>query len=232
MNNFRADLHCHSTYSDGTATPSELIQLACSIGLKGLSITDHDTIEAYPEAIAEAKHNNIPLLPGLELSAVHQGTSVHVLAYSFALDSAPIHDFCRQQRERRNLRNQAILDRLAAHGMPLTTDDFPNGMISGEMDRSFGRPHIAQAMLKKGYVHSLQQAFHEYIGEGRPCYSPGNRCSVEETLEIIHRTQGLAIIAHPHLIESCATLRDLLHMPFDGIEVYYARFPRLRKQDG
>lgn len=101
MNDFRADLHCHTTCSDGTTAPRELVQLACDIGLKGLSITDHDTLEAYQEAIPAAAERQLPLVSGLELSAVHKKASVHVLAYSFSLGSAPIRDFCLRQRERR-----------------------------------------------------------------------------------------------------------------------------------
>lgn len=219
MNEFRADLHCHSTYSDGTYTPSELIELACKIGLSGLSITDHDTIEAYREAIPEAAERQLPLIPGLELSTVHKGKSVHVLAYSFQLNSADILDFCKNQRARRENRNKAILERLASHGMPIEEDE-----LSSPLDnRSFGRPHIAQAMVKRGYVSSIQQAFHEYIGDGKLCFYPGSRFSVEETIEIIHKARGVAIIAHPHLIEN-SIVKDLLEMKFDGIEGYYARF--------
>lgn len=123
-------------------------------------------------------------------------------------------------------RNRSIIELLAAQGMPLTTEDFPEGLLSSQSQCSFGRPHIALAMMKKGYVKSLQQAFQEFIGEGKPCYAPGNRFSVEETLEIIHQAHGLAVIAHPHLIENAAILKDMLSMNFDGIEGYYARFPR------
>lgn len=227
MHDFRADMHCHSTCSDGSATPLELIDLACKIGLKGLSITDHDTIEAYHEAMPAAFAKQLPLIPGLELSAVHKNVSIHILAYSFRLDSLPINDFCRQQREMREERNRLILDLLAKHDMPLSVDDFPVDHLSSY---SVGRPHIALAMMKNGYVKSVQQAFHEHIGEGKPSYAPGNRVTVEETLEIIHQAQGLAVIAHPHLISHVAVLRDLLSMNFDGIEGYYARFPKSEQE--
>lgn len=225
MSVFRADLHCHTTCSDGTVSPRDLIQLAADIGLSGLSITDHDTLEAYHEAIPAAESCQIPLLPGLELSAVHKQESVHVLAYSFSLNSQPILNFCRNQRESREQRNRAILDRLAAHGMPLTAEDFPVDLFSTQSGHSLGRPHIASAMMKKGYVQSLQQAFQEYIGEGKPCYQPGNRLSAEETIDIIHQARGLAVIAHPHLIANTGTLKALLSMNFDGIEGYYGSFP-------
>lgn len=225
MNEFRADLHCHTTCSDGTVSPEDIIQIACDIGLQGLSITDHDTIAAYMEAVPAAKAKNLPLISGVELSAMHRQTNVHLLAYSFSLNSAIIEDFCRRHHQRRELRNQMILDRLAAHGMPLSSDDFSQDLLSPQSKKSMGRPHIALAMVKRGYVQSIQQAFHSYIGEGKPCYAPGSAFSVEETIELIHRANGLAVIAHPHLIENVGILKDLLDMKFDGIEGYYARFP-------
>lgn len=228
MLDFRADLHCHSTCSDGTATPQEIIELACQKGLQGLSITDHDTIEAYKEAIPIAKAKGLPLVSGVEFSAVHKETSVHILAYSFPLHSPLILDFCHKHYQRRLLRNQAILDRLTAHGMPLTLEDVhPRALVS---QVSMGRPHIALAMLKKGYVTTIQQAFHDYIGEGKSCYEPGHTFSVEETLDLIHCAKGLAVIAHPHLVENIGIIRDLLTMKFDGIEGYYARFPKSKQE--
>lgn len=225
MDEFRADLHCHTTCSDGTVSPQAIIQLACDLGLQGLSITDHDTIAAYKEAVPAAQAKNLPLISGLELSSVHHQVSVHILAYSFPLTSLIIEEFCQRHQQRRELRNQAILDRLASQGMPLSLADFPQDMLIPHSKHSIGRPHIALAMMKKGYVQSIQQAFHRYIGEGKSCYVSGAAFSVEETLEIIHQAKGLAIIAHPHLIDNVAILRDLLDMNFDGIEGYYARFP-------
>lgn len=225
IDNFRADLHCHTTCSDGTVTPKDIIQIALDLHLQGLSITDHDTIEAYQEAVPAAEQKNFPLISGVEFSAVHRETSVHVLAYSFSLSSSHIKEFCRQHHQRRCLRNQAIIDRLASYGMKLNVEDFPAGLFANISQHSIGRPHIALAMMKKGYVQTLQQAFQEYIGEGKPCYVPAGAFSVEETLEVIHQSKGLAIIAHPHLIENRSILKDLLNMNFDGIEGYYGRFP-------
>lgn len=227
MTEFRADLHCHTTCSDGTSTPQQIIELACEKGLKGLSITDHDTIEAYREALPLAQARNIPLLSGVEFSAVHREISVHLLAYAFSLDSPIIKDFCSKHHLRRLERNQAILERLSKHGMPLTLEDVhPNAFLQS----SLGRPHIAQAMVKKGYTSSIQQAFNDYIGEGKSCYIAGGTFSVEETLNVIHRAKGLAIIAHPHLIQETKLIKELLEMSFDGIEGYYGRFPRTQHE--
>lgn len=227
MNQFRADLHCHTTFSDGTLTPEEIIKLASTIGLRGLSITDHDTIDAYPDAVPIAEQVGIALLPGIEFSASHRGKSVHILAYSFPWNSSVIHDFCQKHTQRRLLRNRGILQLLNKHGMSITEEELqPNLSQHG----TIGRPHIALAMLKKGYVSSIQEAFSLYLGEGKPCYTPGGYFSVQETIDLIHKAQGLAIIAHPHLINDQTLIRDLLKMNFDGLEGYYARFPKVQQE--
>jgi predicted metal-dependent phosphoesterase TrpH len=223
MNDFRADLHCHSTCSDGTLSPVEIIELARSIDLKGLSITDHDTIDAYEQVEAIAKEYNFPLISGVEFSAALGKKSVHMLAYSFSLQSKAIHDFCLRHKQRRSERNQMIIDLLAAQGMPLKAEDVRE--LFSNFHSSIGRPHIALAMIKNGYVSSIQQAFSLYIGEGKPCFAPGKVFSVEETLDVIHQANGIAVIAHPHLIDDVKIVKDLLTMNFDGIEAYYGRFP-------
>jgi predicted metal-dependent phosphoesterase TrpH len=221
MIEFRADLHCHTTCSDGTVTPEEIIKLAHQIGLKGLSITDHDTIEAYEKAFPLAEEYHLSLIPGIEMSSVHRHTSVHILAYSFPLNSPVIQRFCLTHQQQREERNQKILDLLTAHGMPLRLEDLPNHPSS---NRTIGRPHIALAMIKKGYVNSIQEAFLKYIGEGKPCYVLGRYFTAQETIDTIHQAKGLAIIAHPHLIGDSQILLDLLKMNFDGLEGYYGRF--------
>lgn len=226
MNEFRADLHCHTTCSDGTTSPHEIIHMALENGLSGLSITDHDTIDAYDEALPLAKKMGIEMISGVEFSSMQDEVSVHILAYSFPLNSPVIKDFCLKHKLRRTNRNREILKRLAAHGMPLSeeevlaviTDCPPNAQCT------VGRPHIAQAMLKKGYIHSIQEAFNKYLGEDKSCYTPGESFTTQDTIDIIHQAKGLAVIAHPHLINHAKTLKKLLEMNFDGIECYYARF--------
>jgi 3',5'-nucleoside bisphosphate phosphatase len=220
---FRADLHCHTTCSDGTVTPTDIITLAIESHLSGLSITDHDTVDAYQEALPIAKQNQFPLVSGVEFSAMHKETSVHILAYSFSLQSEMIQNLCLKHKQRRIERNHLIIERLGKAGMPLQNEDICE--LESDFHSSVGRPHIAAAMVKRGYVESIQQAFNLYLGEGKPCYAAGRSFSVEETVDIIHQAKGLAVIAHPHLIENVKTLRDLLDMEFDGIEGYYARFP-------
>lgn len=226
MTAFRADLHCHSTCSDGSLAPKELLALAKQIGLSALSITDHDTIEAYETAIPLSAEIGVQLLPGVEFSTVFNGTSIHILGYNYDPKNPDISAFCNRHLERRRHRNSDILDLLNKHGMPVSEEELqaaaPLTFKAGQ--RVIGRPHIAMAMMQKGYVTSVQEAFRKYIGDGRPCFSQGASFTVEETLEVIHRANGIAIIAHPHLINQAAIVNALIEMDFDGIECYYGNF--------
>ena len=221
MSEFRADLHCHSTCSDGSLTPTEIVQLAKKKGLSGISITDHDSIEAYATAIPACAELGIELLTGVELSTVLNGVSIHILAYGFQPDDKEMLAFCQRHAERRFIRNQAILALLEKHGMPLSQQDLAAPSL---LPRTIGRPHIALAMVQKGYVASLQEAFKKYLGDGRPCHTQGASFSIEETIEVIRRSHALSVIAHPHLLTDQKILNSLLEMPFDGIECYYGKF--------
>ncbi|MBY0529111.1 MAG: PHP domain-containing protein [Rhabdochlamydiaceae bacterium] len=216
---FRADLHCHSTCSDGTFSPVELISHAKQIGLKGLSITDHDTVEAYKTAIPAAKEQGILLGTGVEFSCIFKQWSIHILGYDFLIDDPGILNLCAQHQHRRLKRNQAILDVLAKLRMPISEEE-----LRAKGEDSIGRPHIAQLMVDKGYVSSIREAFQQYLGDGKRAFVSGDPFSIPETIDIIHQAQGKAFLAHPHLINRNHLIKELLRLPFDGIECYYGRF--------
>ncbi|MEM1282190.1 MAG: PHP domain-containing protein [Chlamydiota bacterium] len=218
MSEFRADLHCHTTASDGTLNPQEIIEEAIRCGLKGLSITDHDTIEAYHEAAPAAMEMGIELIPGVEFSTEYMGSNVHVLAYSFNTRHPSIIKLCEYHKERRVKRFFKMLEKLQEKGVHLKETDFDLN------DGSIGRPHLAKSMIAGGYVRSVPEAFKKYLGDDQPCYVNPETISTEETIKIIHEANAYAVIAHPHLINNQNTLLGILELPFDGIEAYYARF--------
>ena len=225
MTTKRYDLHTHSTVSDGTFLPNELIDLAASYELAGISITDHDTIDAYTDELFSYAHEkNIEIVPGVEFSSCYGDTGIHLLGYCFDIDNPEIKQFCIRHKERRRERNLLILDLLKKAGMELTLDDLSDakGVV--------GRPHIASAMIKKGYVATLQDAFRLYIGDGKPCFAPGNRFSLDETIGVIHKAGGKAVLAHPILLKKRSLIKKLLELPFDGVECFYANFSG--KQNG
>lgn len=216
---YYADLHCHTNCSDGSTSPAELIELATKLELKGLSITDHDSIEAYQSAIPAAQKANIRLGTGVEFSCEFQGISLHLLGYDFDLKNTGIHQLCLRHQKRREVRNLAILAKLALSGMPISYDE----LRTSAQGKTVGRPHIAQLMVEKGYVKNLREAFNLYIGEGKKCYDPGQPFTVEEAIEVLHAAKGKAFIAHPQLLPDEFPVDALLKLPFDGIECYYSR---------
>lgn len=228
-NNWRADLHCHTTCSDGSFTPEELIHHAKAIGLSGLSITDHDTFTAYDIALKLAAEQDLPMIIGAEFSTVFNDTSIHVLAYSFYIQHPLINALCQRHITRREERNQGILDKLAKKGMAISYEDIKSN-AKAPLNHSWTRPHIAQALIEKGYVESVKDAFSLYIGDSAPCYVQGKTISTQETLEVIHAAGGFAVLAHPHLIDKARIIPDLMLLPFDGIEVHYGTFTTVQNQ--
>lgn len=213
------DLHTHSTVSDGSFSPKELVDHASSLGLSGISITDHDTIGAYTdELFSYAKDKEIEIIAGAEFSSAYQDTGVHVLAYCFDLEHPLMEEFCERHKRRRKERNSLILSLLNKKGFPILESDLEFA------DSVVGRPHIATAMIKKGYVATIQEAFKLYIGDGKPCFAPGNRFSLEETIDVIHQCKGKAVLAHPILLKKRSLIKKLLELPFDGMETFYANF--------
>jgi len=226
MKDFYADLHCHTTCSDGSKTPEEIVMLAKEIGLSGLAITDHDSIAAYNIALPFAKAENIKLVTGVEFSTMHNKSSIHILAYGFSPSNPIIEAFCEKHSLRRLERNLAILRLLEKNHLLISEDELlaESVLENADIKKTIGRPHIAQAMIKKGYVKTIQEAFQKYLGDRKICYAEGSSFSTLETLELIHQAKGLGVIAHPHLVDNQHVLRDMLTMNFDGIECYYARF--------
>lgn len=221
---FRADLHCHTTCSDGSKSPQEIIELA-ALTLQGLSITDHDSIKAYDSVLPLAKSAGLLLISGIEFSSMHLGTSIHVLGYAFDLQSEFIHNLCQRHVQRRKERNLGILELLTKKNVPISEDDLiaANPLLKDKEQHTIGRPHIAKAMMMKGYVETIQEAFQRYLAENACCYVSGTPISTQETIDTIHEANGFAVIAHPHLIGNARAVKQLLEMNFDGIESYYAK---------
>lgn len=221
---FKADLHCHTTFSDGSLSPQALIDKAKAIGLSALSITDHDSVEAYKTALPYAKEQQMLLGTGVEFSCVFKERSVHLLGYDFDCSHPQLLAFCQRHVLRRTERNRKILEKLKEQKMALEEEELR------AMGHMIGRPHIALLMVKKGYVPSIKEAFYRYIGDGKPCYFQGAAFSIEETIGVIHAAGGKAFIAHPHLLHHSCKMKELLHFPFDGIECYYAHLPKTQER--
>lgn len=215
---YRADLHCHTTCSDGTKTPTEVLHLAKEKGLSALCITDHDSLDAYtPQLFTLAEELRIQLFMGVEFSTRFHKISVHILGYGIE-KTEELLAFCQKHKQRRDARNHAILEKLRNLSLPISEEELQE-VATGHI---VGRPHIAFVMVQKGYVKSIQDAFDRFIGDRKCCFVEGESFGVQETIDIIHASRGKAFIAHPHLIQKSGILKILLGMNFDGIECYYS----------
>jgi len=186
------DLHTHSTLSDGTATPEENVRLAIERGLEGLGVTDHDTIDGIGEAISAAA-GDLAIVPGLELSAEHDGTSLHVLGYWVDPAHDGLRDELRRLHDTRFRRGELIVDRLRSLGFDVSFERVR--AIAG--DDLIARPHIAQAMVEAGIVETERDAFDRYISDDGPAYVPKHALAPVDAVALIRDAGGSSVLAHP-----------------------------------
>ena len=226
------DLHAHTTASDGSFSPTELVAHAREVGLSALGITDHDTIGGWNEAFAAGESLNIEIVPGVELSVAYEGGRFHLLAYYCAVDSELTEVLAEIQAARSN-RNVVIFDNLRELGLPLEEAE----VFAFAGDKGVvGRPHFAQAMMKRGYVESTQEAFDKYLADGKPAYSTKAVLTPQRALELIRLAGGVSVWAHPprsgqhSLDELEACLKDWVGWGLDGLETYYSAYTDAQAQ--
>jgi hypothetical protein len=190
------DLHMHTTASDGRHSPEELVSRCWTAGIRTMSVTDHDTIAALPAAAAAATSLGMTLVTGIEITSVHGGKDVHVLAY-FVSESTPgLPELLARQRSQRLARALEIAERLATLGAPVDADEMIQ-VASAPGGKSLARPQIAQMLLAAGHVASVAEAFERYLGESSPAYVPHRGASPAEVVELITRGGAAASLAHP-----------------------------------
>ena len=216
------DLHTHSTASDGTLTPAELVRHARDRGVEVLSLTDHDTLSGLAEAIGEAERLGMDFVPGIEISAEFEPGTLHILGYYLNPSDKALEDKLTWLREGRDNRNDVILGKLTSLGHPLTMED----VLVFAQGESVGRPHIADAMVAKGYVVDKEQAFDMYLAKGGPAYADKERMSAGNAISLIRNAGGLAVLAHPQWLgldrsALSSFVHDLREMGLAGLEAYY-----------
>jgi 3',5'-nucleoside bisphosphate phosphatase len=213
------DLHSHTTASDGTLSPRELVRAAVRRGVRVLAITDHDSTDGLAEALDEAaKHPPLTIVPGLEINCDVPGAEVHVLGYCVDYDAAWFQEFLREQRAERVARVHRIAARLAELGMPID----PAEVFAIVKEGSAGRPHVAQVMMRCGYVTSVREAFDKWLHASGPANVPRKRFTPMEAVAIIRRARGVPVFAHPGLAARDELVPDLVAAGLMGIETYYA----------
>jgi len=222
------DLHIHSTASDGTLSPSEIVSMACECHLRAISITDHDTIEGSRQALDQGIPPSIQFLIGVEISAAplteySTDSSYHILGYGMDLDDPELNRVLNKLQRARKDRNPDIIEKLQASGFEISLQEVCE--LAGE--GLLGRPHIARVMLEKGYVASIDQAFDDYLGKGRSAYVDKYRVDIGHAIELIINSGGIPVLAHPGLLEPVddaaldALVAVLKKMGLMGIEVFY-----------
>jgi predicted metal-dependent phosphoesterase TrpH len=216
------DLHLHTTCSDGRLTPSELIRLAASQGLKVVSVTDHDSTEGLAEANeAVREFPQMRIIAGIELSTDIPGDEIHMLGYFIKYDDAQFQDTLLRFRRGRVERARLMVEKLDALGIHLDWDRVQE--IAG--DGSVGRPHIALAMVEAGYCTEPQYAFPEYLGRNGLAYVERPKMLPAEAVEMILGIGGVPVLAHPaYMLDMRASIAQLVPAGLMGMEVYYSRY--------
>ena len=233
------DLHLHSTASDGRLSPADLVDAVAAAGITVMALTDHDTTAGVAEARACAAQRGIDLVPGIELTAVEEGRDIHVLGYFLDPADERLQAFLRAQRVSRVARVEAIAARLSEIGMPIDLSavlaDVPE-----RSGRAVGRPQVARAMIRAGYVHDVQQAFTAWLGTGCPAFVPRQGLTPERVIHTVHELGGLASLAHPGRTAIDGRIAPLHRAGLDALEAFHsdhsdeerARYARLALDAG
>lgn len=212
------DLHTHTTASDGTYAPRELVAEAASRGVRVLAITDHDSTEGLAEAFEEAERRRpTEVLPGIEINCDVEGAEIHILGYLMDWQAPWFQAFCLEQRRERRARVHRMVERLAGLGMPLDAGE----VFAIVKEGSAGRPHVARVMVARGYVKTVREAFDKYLGTGKPGHVQRKKLAPEDAVRIIRRAGGVPVFAHPGLADRDELIPGLIAAGLMGIECYY-----------
>lgn len=212
------DLHLHTTYSDGSLTPNELIKKAKELGYSAIAVTDHDTVKGIDEAIKAGQENDLEVIPGIEFNTRFQNYDVHILGYLIDYDNIYLLNLLNKIKKERKDRIKKMLQLLKdLYGFEISLKEIKE--ISA--NNIIGRSHIARLLIEKGYLENWSKIFDNYIGKGQPAYIDRKKITPFEAIDIIKKADGIPVIAHPGLIENNNLVQKIVNYGIDGIEVYY-----------
>ncbi len=213
------DLHAHTTASDGVLPPEELVRLAKNCGVSVLAVTDHDTLAGISAATAEGKRTGLQIVAGVEITAYVDELEVHILGHFVDPDDAQLNEFLASLRNDRILRVRRMIDKLWALGLPLDADEIlRQAQTPGS---SVGRPHLAQAMVRRGYVASVQEGFDRFLTPGKPAHVERSRIPAGEVISAIKRAGGVPSLAHPGVYGQDEIIPCLVEQGLVGLEVHH-----------
>ncbi|HLY26837.1 MAG TPA: PHP domain-containing protein, partial [Aggregatilineales bacterium] len=215
----RLDLHLHSTASDGVYSPSEVVNIALTNHVNVIALTDHDNVSGLEEARKAAGSSGLMVLPGVELSSEEKKKDRHILGYMFNPLDQPFLSVLAELRGARVGRAERIVQKLGDLGVQIPLKRVYDLAGTG----SVGRPHVAQAMLEGGYVHSLQEAFDKYLSDSGPAFVPHYQLDPAGAIDLLHRAGGVAILAHPGRLDEDyhPVVEALVPLGLDGLEAFY-----------
>ena len=216
------DLHCHTTASDGSYTPIQLVELAKARGIAAIAVADHDTLDGLSEAIATGEANNLCVIPAIELSVNTTWGSLHLLGYFPQPNPKNVAERINHIQSFRERRNPIIAEKLHALGIPINLED----VIGAAGGQVIGRPHFAKVMVEMGVVSCPQKAFDKYLKKGAPAYVDRDRLDLQEAIQLIKADHGIPVLAHPGLIPIAADydiehiVKSFTDMNGGGVEAY------------
>ena len=217
------DLHCHSTFSDGSYSPAQLVGMGVEAGLSGLALTDHDCMAGIPEFLEAGKGKDIRLVPGIELSVDCDCGQMHMLGYWMDIHDEALNGQLEWVRNGREMRNKQILQNLNGLGFEMTWEE----VRAQAGDGVVGRPHFAQVMLAKGYAKDKYEVFDKWLGDGKPGYADRPRLTAERAIELVRGAGGVAVLAHPFTVRvgkerMAGLVAHLKEAGLSGMECYYS----------
>ena len=215
----KADMHIHTTASDGMLTPEEVVRWAVKKKLGAVAITDHDTVNGIQPAVDISSNFKLEVIPGIEFSSEHQEEEIHILGYYIDYQKDWLKEKLDEMYQSRYVRAIKMIEKLHDIGIHITLEQVKE-IAEGA---TIGRPHIARAMMEKGYIASVKDAFKDYIGKGGPAYVERYRISCQESIDMIKELGGVPVLAHPGLIHNKDCIDDILDMGIEGIEVYHTK---------
>lgn len=220
------DLHLHSTASDGTLSPEEIVKKAMGIGLTAIALTDHDTIDGIEEFLKAAENLPISAVPGVEIAGAWNMREIHILGFWINCANKKLGALLENARLNRNIRNTTVIEKLNNKGYQVTHEE----LTSESKGEVIGRPHIASLLVKKKYFSTSQDVFSSCLARGSDCYTPRILPDVKDVIDSIHLAGGIAIWAHPlhrNKNDTRGTKIDILSMVglgLDGVEAYYPQY--------
>jgi predicted metal-dependent phosphoesterase TrpH len=216
-----ADLHLHTRYSDGSYTPEELAREAARQEFAAIAVTDHDTLDAIPESLLAGQEFGVEVIAGVEITCRVETQEVHLLGYLFddTWKNASLHAVLDHSKRVREQRIAQFVIKFNELGIPLTLQDVQQYSNAGTL----GRPHVAMALQKRGFVKNLDEAFERFLKRGKPAFVERYRMTAAEAIGHVKRAGGVAILAHPALNRVDTEIPNMVEQGLDGVEVWHSR---------